>query len=178
MRSLRSRADPRDESGIGILEVVVASAVLVVALATFFSVMARLGQTESYALARQRSLDDLRLAADEFSRDARQAVEVISGTPSRLEFDQYVGPAVARTVWEVFADADGNRHLRRTRAGGTRTFLVALTDQTVFEYRPSAATPSEIRRVRVFMSTQPLERYPAVNLTTEVTLRNVAFANV
>jgi len=161
-----------------ILEVMVASAVLLVALATFFSTLARLGQTESYALAHQRSLDDLRLAADSFSRDTRQAARVISGTTSRLEFDQYVGPGLARTVWEVFTDANGTRNLRRTRGGGTAVFVVALTDQTVFEYRPSSTTPDEIRRVQLFMSTKPLKDYPAVNLTTEVTLRNVAFANL
>ena len=178
---MSSRRDRRaDDNGVTILEVTIAAMLLIVALGAFSAGLARTQKTSNYATEREKSLDDLRLAAAEFTRDARQAAEVTTATTARVSFDQYLevnaahpGAEIVETTWEVINTA-GGLQLKRTRNGGERVFLVKLTSDTVFEYEPNVFTAvGEIRRIRLFMSTKPLQKYPDVDLTVEVSLRNV-----
>lgn len=172
----------RDDAGVTVMEVVVASAILVLALATFLGGLDRTSKTEAFTSARQESLDSLRIAATEFARDARAATSITAISTTSVRFIQYLGPGTADTLWEVYTDADGSKHLRRVRAPGTaqesvRLFLVDLTEETIFLGRPTepdgSVLPQNIRRIELHMSTQPLAKYPDVDLTTEVSLRNV-----
>lgn len=156
------------------VEVSIASLVLAIALVAFLTSLVSTQDTEQYTRLRNEALDDLRLMANTFAKEARQATAVTVNDPSRAVMVTQVGGTATTVTWEVVT-VDGASNLRRTTATSTRVFVIKLADPAVFTYNNSA-TPipaSTVRTVRLELATKLSSRYPAVSLGTEVSLRNV-----
>lgn len=159
-----------DESGFTVMELTVACAILLAALAVFFGAIASLQQTSAYQSTRSRSLDDLRLTAGIFAKDARHATGVTSIAADKVVMNTYVNGTVTPVTYEVIVSG-AERDLKRTVNGGSQLFVIKLTDASIFSF--DSADPATVRRINLHMETQPSTRYPAVVLGTEVSLRNV-----
>ncbi len=163
------------EAGISLVEVLVASVLLMVALGIALSSLDSQTRTSSYAQQRSEALDDLRFMATTFARDVRSSTGATAATASDLTLRTYTGGTATvngtlRTVrWRAFGD-----RLERTTGGTTRTFVVDLVSPAVFSYVPdTAADPASVRRVGLALGTEPDVRFPVVVLETEVEMRNV-----
>ncbi len=163
------------EAGISLVEVLVASVLLLAALGIALSSLDSQTRTASYAQQRREALDDLRFMAARFSRDVRASTGATAASASDLTIRTYTGgtatqPGTPTTVrWRAYED-----RLERTAGGATRTFVVDLVSPAVFSYVPAtAADPSSVRRVSIALGTEPDPRYPLVTLETEVEMRNV-----
>lgn len=169
MSSLSSR-NARDERGITVLEMVIATTILSIALVAFLASLGSSQSTSEFAASRNRSLDELRLAAAAFTREARQASSAtLCATPpcSSVTLATYVdGIFTPAIVWRAEVDAaTGRIELKRTDGSTTRVFAAALTSANVF------AAPA-VNRLKLTMATKPKTNYPPVVLETEVSLRN------
>ncbi len=174
MRAER-RAPEGSEAGMSLVEVLVASVLLMVALGIALSSLDSQTRTSSYAQQRSEALDDLRFMATTFAKDVRASTGATAATASDLTLRSYTGGSATAdgsltTVrWRAFGD-----RLERTSGGVTRTFVVDLVSPAVFSYVPdTAAEPASVRRVGIALGTEPDARLPVVVLETEVEMRNV-----
>ena len=172
MRRLRSRST--DQRGTTIVEVIVASLMLAIAAAVFLTSLVSTQNTEQYTRLRNEALDDLRLMANVFAKEARQATAVTTNNPSRVVMWTRVDGTATPVTWEVVT-VGGVSNLRRVTSSSTRVFVIKLVDTAVFTYNSSATQipASTVRTVRLDLATKLSSRYPAVSLGTEVSLRNV-----
>ena len=182
------RIDTTDESGFTVSEIMIASAILLVALSSFFAAIASLQRVSSYETGRNRSLDDLRVTASAFAKDARHAVRIASASKSEVTMETYVNGSPKLVTYRVFGPPE-NRNLERLESGGApRTFVIRLTSESIFTYNPGQveldppppavpllqlSRPQDVRLVGIRMSSKPTRDDPAVELATEVLLRNV-----
>lgn len=153
------------------LEMVIATSLLTLALAAF---LASLGSSESateFATSRNRSLDELRLAASAFSREARQATSaLVDPGGTSVTFSTYVnGVLKPNILWRTIS-AGGEINLERVDNGVSpatvRIYPLRLTTANVFIKAPGTLTLN--------MATMPKPKFPPVVLTTEVSLRNAS----
>lgn len=147
---------------------------MLMASGALLSVLVSMNNMSAYQTGRVRALDDLRITAGVFAKDARHAQEVVSAEQNSVEMVTYVQNGVQKVVrYEVVTDSTtGHRNLERTEAGGApRLFVIRLTDQSIFEF--DSADPAAIRNIGLHMETLPSPKYPPVVLETEVSLRNV-----
>jgi hypothetical protein len=151
-----------------VVEVVVASALLLAALAIALAGLDSQSRTSAYATQRSQSLDDLRIMSTDFSKDIRAAAGATAANSSDLTVRTYVGGSLTTVRWRAF----GNR-LERVAGSATRVYVVDLVTTAVFGFVPDTADPTSIRRVRLTLSTEPDPRYPPVTVETEVEMRNV-----
>lgn len=171
MQRLRSRST--DQSGTTLLEVTIASMVLLVALAVFLSGLVSTQGTEQFTRLRNEALDDLRLMANTFAKEARQATEITTNQASQVVMGTNVNTVPTIVTWEVVTSA-GVSNLRRTTSTSSRVFVIRLVSPSVFTYNNGAVvSPGDVRTVRLGLATKLSERYPSVSLATEVSLRNV-----
>lgn len=152
----------------------VASMIMAVAAAVFLSSLVSTQNTEQYTRLRNEALDDLRLMANTFAKEARQATAVTANDPSRVVMVTRVSGTPTTVTWEVVTSG-GVSNLRRVAGTSTRTFVIKLVSTSVFTYNNSATTipASTVRTVRLDLATKLSSRYPAVSIGTEVSLRNV-----
>ena len=160
-----------DERGLTVVEVSMASSILLISLAVFFGSLTTTQQTTAFAEQRHRAFDQLRITADVFAKDIRQAVSINVATPSLITMETYVNQVVTTVTYRVVTEA-GQRNLKRTQGAATSVFVVKLTDSAVFGY--DSDVPNLVRRVRLLLTTIPDTRYGDVSLSTEVALRNVS----
>lgn len=159
------------------MEAVVASSILLLALATFVASLGSSQSASSFATSRNRSLDELRLAASGFSREARQAqVVYLPTSATSVSFSTYVGGVLKDVTWETVTTA-GVTDLVRKVGVTTRAYDLNLTTASVFSYLPgvpaTTTIPASAPKLTLTMATKPKSKFPAVLLTTEVSLRNV-----
>jgi type II secretory pathway pseudopilin PulG len=159
---------PPSEAGISVIEVVVASALLLAALAIALSGLDSQTRQSVYAQQRSEALDDLRLMSTVFAKDVRASAGATAASPSDITIKTYSGGALTNVRWRAFGD-----RLERTIGGVTSTYVVDLVSTAVFVSVPSGGDPANIRRVSLVLSTRPDPRYPAVTVETEVEMRNV-----
>ena len=163
------RAERRPgEAGITVVEVVVASALLLMALAIAVGGLDTQSRTSVYATERSQALDDLRIMSTDFSKDMRAATGATAATSSDLTVRTYIGGSLTTVRWRAFQN-----RLERIAGTATRTYVVDLTTAAVFGFVPDTADPTAVRRVRLTLSTEPDPRYPPVTVETEVEMRNV-----
>ena len=169
-----SRRSHQDEEGFTVAELVVASMILMAALVGFFGSLAAVQRTSSYEAGRTRALDDMRVTASAFAKDARHAVGITSASASQVVMTTYVG-GVEKSVTYRVVTTGGETNLERLEQGGApRLFVIRLTDSSIFTFTPDDLTaPEDIRLVGIHMETKPTSNDPAVVLATEVLLRNV-----
>ena len=162
----RTRSDRDPEAGITIIETVVASALLLLVLATLLGALSSVTEASVYASDRSESLDQLRLMAANLGKDVRQASRVTTATQTEITLDTLVAGAPRTVTWRVTSG-----RLTRTAGADTQVYVIDLSDEEVFSYN-GETTPSLITRVRVALATQPDPRRPAVVVETETEMRN------
>ncbi len=153
-----------------IVELVVTSAVLLVALAAALSTLGSATRTARFADDRGQALDDLRVMAATFSKDVRQATQATEATPTDLVIDTYLGGTLTTVTWSASAT-------ELTRQVGSQTptvYVIDLTTPNVFSYYGDEAVVSNVNRVRLSLATQPDPNYDPVVLQTDVEMRNVS----
>ena len=168
------------------MEVVISSMILVTAVAVFFAALASVQRVSAYEAGRTRALDDLRVTAGTFAKDVRHAQSISAvgwldpanraKGARELTMTTYVGSSSATVRYHLVQDAaDPTKwNLERESQGGSRLFVIKLTDQSVFRPWPLDVTNvNQIRRVELHMQTEPNRGYQPVVLATEVSLRNV-----
>ena len=152
----------------------VASMMMAVVAAVFLSSLVSTQNTEQYTRLRNEALDDLRLMANTFAKEARQATAVSTNQSSKVVMVTRVSGTPTTVTWEVVTSG-GVSNLRRVAGTSTRVFVIKLVSTSVFTYNNST-TPipaSTVRTVRLDLATKLSSRYPAVSIGTEVSLRNV-----
>lgn len=154
------------------LEVVVTTALLVVAMTALFMGIDRATTTSTFAQRRNEALDDLRVMAAAFGKDARQGVSASVVSPTQFRFDTYVDGDPAEVVWRAVPDPSGDRIERVVNGGIVRVYVVDLTTTAVFSYF-GEVNPADVNRVRLSLATRPDDRFAPVGLSTEVEMRNV-----
>jgi hypothetical protein len=169
----RSDRNPlRREDGVGLLELVVVVAVFAVATVTLLAALDRATTTATYSQRRNESLDDLRVMAAAFSKDARQGTEAITVQPAEFSFLTYVDGDVRSVTWRAVTSDEGSQLERVVDGGLANVYVVELTTLQVFSYFDEV-DPSNVNRVRLALATRLDERFAPVGLTTEVEMRNV-----
>lgn len=162
----------RDDAGTSVLELVLASGILLLALASFLFGLSTQQRVSTIAGNRQRALDELRLTANVFAKDARQASAITEATPSRITMRTYVGGSagLSTVTYEVVTTPRGLDLVRR-EGEGRRNFVVKLSDATVF----AADSPdvADVKTITLDLSTATEASKAPVSLMTEVSLRNV-----
>lgn len=148
----------------------VASAVLLTALAIFLGSMVSGMSTSRYAQIRNETLDDLRLTSAAFTKDARQAVKVRTALIDQVVMDTYVNGTLQTVTWRVVNEG-GVLNLRRDQNGGSRVFDIHLTTDAVFSYYREV-DPARVNRMRLVLATQPDPKYPPVQVEADAEMRN------
>jgi type II secretory pathway pseudopilin PulG len=174
-RTSPARSDRRPlrrEDGVGLFEMVVVVTIMGFAVVTLLAALDRATTTATYSQRRNESLDDLRLMAAAFSKDARQGIEATTALPDEFTFDTYVDGDVSSVTWRAVTSADGSRLERVVDGGLANVYVVELTTLDVFSYF-GAVDASDVGRVRLALATRPDERFTGVGVTTEVEMRNV-----
>lgn len=129
-------------------------------------------RTEAGHRARSEALDEIRLAMNRLTKDARQAVWVApTSGASRLEMSTLLNGAAHDVVYELVGTT-----LQRSVDGGPATPLVSRvvsgTDTFTYDPDPAAATPGMIG-IAITLEPRGLDDSD-VTLTTRVYLRNSA----
>ena len=152
----------------------VASLVLLIAAAVFLSGLVSTQNTEQYTRLRNEALDDLRLMANTFAKEARQATSVTLNQTDKVVMVTRLNGTPTPITWEVVTSG-GVSNLQRVEGASVRTFVIKLVTPAVFSYNNSATPipPSTVRTVRLDLATKLSAKYPSVSLGTEVSLRNV-----
>lgn len=165
-----------DERGTSVLEVVIASAVLLVALTTVLATLASSQTANAYATAKSQTLDEMRMAVLLFSKEARQASHLDTATPTTVTMRTFIAGSAATVTYRL-VPASGALALERVQGATVRRFDLELTTASRFQYTPTAVMdPPPAKRftaVRLVLAAafHPSQR-PA-ELATEVNLRNV-----
>jgi type II secretory pathway pseudopilin PulG len=124
------------EHGLTIVEVIVASALFMVASTTIVGVMLSAQNSEAYVNRQANLVEDVRVAIDRFARDARQGHTVTVASCDSFEFRSHFRTSAERTVEYRFhppsplpSPLDGT--LTRSIDGGSPEILVhGLTSAT------------------------------------------------
>lgn len=160
-----------DEAGFTVMEITVASMMLLAALAAMLSSLISVNNTASYQVHRNRALDDLRLTAGIFAKDARHATSIDSATADAITMQTYVNGVLKQVRYRVVTTA-GETNLERLEVSGSpRLFVIRLTTSSIFTY--DNPDPAKVRLIGLHMETKPQPQHPPVVLGTEVSLRNV-----
>ena len=170
----------REEHGLSLIEVVIASFLSLVILLAVLATLDSGTKSERISQARQDALVDLRSAMAQMTKEIRQADSVAStSNQSRLDIQTFVGGAVHRVVYDVVGTPP-NALLRRSLDGGTP---VVLTDRVIapqpfcYEFdQPNclSTTPTvNLSSVRISLELSPVAfGAGSVTLATDVQLRN------
>lgn len=153
--------------GVGVLEVVIAVALLSGALVVFLSSLGTSQDAASFTELRARALDDFRNAAAVFSREARQAETITPTLPDQVELTTYIGGALKTVTWRLNA-GDLERRVAPDTIFTPKGLPPLLTGSALsrFDYVTGSKT------LTLTLVTRPSPKYLPVRLTTEVTMRN------
>lgn len=156
------------------VELTIVSVVLTLVLAALFSAIVQMTTTTAYARERSAELDDIRLAADMFTKDARQGASVMAATATSFTFETYLNASLRTVTWRsVAATGSGVERFERVVDGATSaSYEIDLTSTSVFDYF-GASTPGAVTRVRLRLAAQPVGQQGDVAIEAEVDLRNV-----
>lgn len=166
--SRRTSAASRPRAGgFTAVELVTATALLLLVAGGILSVFLTVQRSEVFVSDRAQALDDMRIAMSTLSKDIRQAEAVAeTSTASRLEITTFVGGARATVVYEAAGDT-----VTRAQDGGTAVIILRrLVNTSVFTYTPSVA---DAKIVTVSLEVEPqADPDTIVQLSGEIRLRN------
>jgi type II secretory pathway pseudopilin PulG len=178
-----------------LIELTIASALLLLILAMTMGALYSSQSAQEFSRRRSATLDELRLAAAAFSRDARQARDaeltgsVASGCTdgtnttcgSSVTFDTFVaGSPVHLVRWDFRESPAGSGKIRlaRTYGGSTRFFAddlnsAAVANSSFFQYTQVTATDVGKKPTLLLqMNAKPKRIDPVVRLQKKVTFRH------
>jgi len=167
LRRLRRRLT--DERGFTLLELVTASALLMITVASMLSVFETLQRAAVREQSRAETTDQVRISMDRMTKEIRQAETIRAGsTASFLDMDTYIDGQPKHIIY----DATEPNVLKRTVDGNTVTLLERLTISALFTYEPDATDPAVIT-VELVAKPEKFQRDPTeIALQSQVKLRN------
>lgn len=156
------------------LEVAITIALLSIVVVAVLGTLVRATETSNYALQRSQSLDQLRLMANEVTKDLRQATEATSINYDAITVRTYVDGTLSSVTWRVVAEGTGLHRVERLVGSSPQaTYVVALTAPQVFSFAGvPLSNPGAVSQVHIELYTQPDDRHPAVGIETDVEMRN------
>lgn len=168
---MRSRS-PRisaPEAGFSLVELITATAVMGLVVASMLSLFAGVQRTAARETSRSQTTDQVRVALDRIAKDVRQALSIDpSSTGSLLEMQTLID-GVEHTV---AYDGTGANLLTRSVDGTEVTLLERMTITTVFTYSPDVLDPSVVT-IHVTARPEKFSQDAAeISLSSEVKLRN------
>ena len=167
-RSPRTSAAERADAGSTLVEVVFASALLLVVVGAFLAAFVSVQKSEAYVSGRAEALDDMRLTMARMTRDLRQGTAVASAsTPSHLAVTTYVDG----TLQQVVYDATGTSLTRQVGSSSAVELQGGLSSTAIFEYAPSAEAAEVITITLTVVP--PSAPDTTVTIDSEVRLRNL-----
>ena len=166
-RSPRTSAAERD-AGHTLIEVVLASALLLLVVAAFLGAFHSVEKSEAYVGGRSQSLDDMRVTMARLTRDLRQGSGVV-GTPtaSHLVLSTYVGGVSKQVTY----DATGTTLTRQVAGASAVVLQRGLATTSVFSYSPAADSPQVVTVTLTVVP--PSAPDTTVTIDSEVRLRNL-----
>lgn len=161
-----SAAEPR-HGGFTAVELVTATALLLLIVAATLSVFLGVQRSENFVSDRAKALDDLRLTMGRISKDVRQAESVAAtSTASRLDVVTFVSGNRSTVVYE----ASGTELTKTVDGGAPVVILENLASTSLFLYTPSV---DDAKVVTVTLQVEPPARPETiVQLSSEIRLRN------
>ena len=156
------------EGGFTILELSVTTMLLLVVIGSLMSVFLSIQRTQVFTQERSQTLDDMRIAIDRLTKEARQATTINSGsTASTLDMQTFVNGISKRVIYQV--DSSSTK-LLRTVGANSATILTNLDSPAIFTYAPGVIGAQVIT---VSLSVHPARRPNTIlQLKSEVRLRN------
>jgi hypothetical protein len=143
---------------------------LLLVLGVIYASLDEVVQADTYTSDRTASLDEMRVALNQMTREVRQAsiVDELTSTPSRIAFDTY-GPS---GPLHVVYNATGTTLTRQVNAGAPVPVLSGLASTSVFTYVTAPPVPGA-QWVQIHLQVRP-KRTPdtILVLDSEVNLRN------
>jgi Tfp pilus assembly protein PilW len=176
----------RDERGLSLIEVVIASAISLVIVGALLASLGSGTRATSTTEAKHGALQELRGAMDRASTDIRQATDVspaststwldiqtlVAGTPKRMIFE------VAGTSFRRMVCPDVNFDFTTPCGGVAAELASSITSSQAFCYDPPACTASgppdamRLVRITVAQSSTPTSD-DSLTFASDVQLRNL-----
>lgn len=155
------------EGGFTLMELVVTMALMALVVTSMVTLFSSIQRTTIRQEQRGATTEEIRLAMDRITKDARQAEGFRSGSSaSVLDMDTYVNGIATRVIYTA-----SGATLTRTVGSATRTLLARLSSTSLFTYAPSVASPTLVR-VTIQAGTSAVAGTATVSLTSDVRLRN------
>jgi Tfp pilus assembly protein PilW len=167
-RSQRTSAVDRGEAGSTLVEVVFASALLLVVVGAFLAAFVSVQKSEAYVSGRSEALDDMRLTMARMTRDLRQGTVIApTSSASHLEVTTYVRGSEQPVVY----DASGTSLTRQVASAAEVELQGGLGSTAIFSYEPSAEN-AEVVTITLTV-VPPSAPDTTVTIDSEVRLRNL-----
>ena len=165
----------QEDEGVGIIELMVASAIFIILLLPVMSLLDSGTKTERANQVRHEALLDLREAMTRITKDVRQALSIDPASDrTRLDMRTIVAGVERRVVYRL----TGATVTRAVDGGGAALLAEKVTSTQIFCFDPPdcvlTAPPEDPSAVRVDIALEPevFSRGP-INLATDVELRNI-----
>jgi type II secretory pathway component PulJ len=156
------------EGGFTLIELVLTVALLTVVMGGLLTVFESVQRSATFVQERSETLDEMRVALDQMTKEIRQAEEVkTTSTASRLEMTTYVLGTKQSIVYEVVSGT-----LKRTMGSAAAAPIQKnVASTSLFTYTVDAG--GVIQLVKLDLEVHPVRRPDTtVLLTSEVRLRN------
>lgn len=165
----------RDEDGVGVIELLVATVIFIILLLPVLSLLDSGTKTERANQARHDALVDLREAMTRITKDVRQALSIDPASDrTKLDMETIVAGVEHRVVYQL----TGGTVTRAVDGGGAAPLAEKVTSTQIFCYDPPdcllTAPPEAPSAIRVDIALEP-EVFSGgpINLATDVELRNI-----
>jgi type II secretory pathway component PulJ len=156
-----------DESGFTILELVIATALLMLVFVVMFNTLWSVQRSEAFTRGRTAAMDNMRVSLNRITKDLRQANDINgTPTPSHLDVDTYINGAPAHVVYDV----TGGTITRKVNSGAAVAMHKELTSNAIFTYDPSPDSPDTVT-IEVVVKRSNLPD-TTLTLSSEIELRN------
>jgi type II secretory pathway pseudopilin PulG len=149
-----------------VIELTITLMLLLIVVGSLLTVFESVQRTQVFAQERSQTLDDMRIAIERVTKEARQATSVTSTSDAdTLDMETYINGTSTHVVYATSGD-----DLTRTVGSSTVTILTNLDSTSIFAYTPSAESAQVIT---ITLDVHPARRPDTVlSLTSEVRLRN------
>lgn len=163
------RISAATEGGFTLVELAVTMTLLLVVLGAVLTVFESVQRSAGFVRNRSETLDHMRVAMDQMTKDVRQATSVSQdSTTARLEMTTYVLGDVKQVIYE----ASGTDLTRSVDGGDPVRIQDLLTSTELFTYTESIFN---VDLVTLTLSVRPVNLPDTtLVLTSEVRLRNMA----
>jgi prepilin-type N-terminal cleavage/methylation domain-containing protein len=164
--SLSRRISAADQ-GFSLIEVLITITLLAIVLGSLLTVFESVQRSAAFVQNRSESLDTMRLAIDQMTKEIRQASSVsASSTASMIDMNTYVLGVAKRVVYL----ASGTSLSRSVDGGPAVVLQQRLTSTDVFAYTDSIFN---VQLVAMTLSVNPINRPDTtLVLSSEARLRN------